>query len=219
MADERQFDEERGTPPDAVGRAPVPSPPRRSQVSDGAGQAGPEAEIRASAGDDREGRVGDLVPAGHLELVERGAGDVTVGSLSITQGGVNTARADTIDIRQGGISRADGRSITVMQGGIAIARGERVSVGMGAIGAALGGEVSVRQGFARSVLARDVRIEQGGARTVIANQVRFDRTSGALVVIAARAEGNIRTLLDWRGALAFGVAFGLIAGLARRVRR
>ena len=38
-------------------------------------------------------------------------------------------------------------------------------------------------------------------------------------MIAAKAEGNVRTLLDWRGALAFGAAFGILAGLVRRIRR
>jgi hypothetical protein len=159
------------------------------------------------------------IPRGHLELVEEGARDVTVESLTVRQGGVNNARAETIDVRQGGITRAEGRDISVTQGGIAIARADRVSVGMGAVGLAVAADVDVRRGFARTVIARDVRIEQAGARTVIANTATFDKTSGALVVIAAKAEGNVRTLLDWRGALAFGAAFGIVVGLVRRVRR
>ena len=124
---------------------------------------------------------------------------MTVGTLSIRQGGVNIANADSIDIRQGGITRAEARDISVVQGGIAIARADRVSVGMGGIGLAVAGQVDVTRGFARTVIARDVRIEQAGARTVIASRATFDKTSGALVVIAAKAEGNVRTLLDWRG--------------------
>jgi hypothetical protein len=38
------------------------------------------------------------------------------------------------------------------------------------------------------------------------------------MLIAGRVEGNVRTLLDWRGAIAFGAAFGLVAGLVRRRR-
>jgi hypothetical protein len=38
------------------------------------------------------------------------------------------------------------------------------------------------------------------------------------MLIAAKVEGNVRTVLDWRGALAFGAAFGLIVGLVRRRR-
>ena len=90
---------------------------------------------------------------------------------------------------------------------------------MGGIGLALGGQVDVTRGFARTVVARDVHIEQAGARTVIASRATFDRSSGALIVIAAKAEGNVRTLLDWRGALAFGAAFGILVGLVRRTRR
>jgi hypothetical protein len=51
---------------------------------------------------------------------------------------------------------------------------------------------------------------------VVANQVTMGRGSGALLVIGRRIEGDVRTLLDWRGALAFGAAIGLVVGLVRR---
>ena len=220
MTDEQPPDEF-STPPgqDAAATGPVPSKPRRSRVSEGHphtnGADAPDA-VRALSGEVIDTGT---IPRGHLELVEQGARDVTVESLVIRQGGVNNAHADTIEVRQGGITRAEARDISVTQGGIAIARADRVSVGMGAVGLAVGGDVDVTRGFARTVIARDVRIEQAGARTVIASTATFDKTSGALVVIAARAEGNVRTLLDWRGALAFGAAFGILVGLVRRVRR
>ena len=218
MTDEQPTDESSTPPaPDEAANGPVPSKPRRSRVSEGHPPInGSDAPgVRAVTGViDATG-----IPRGHLELVEQGARDVTVESLSIRQGGVNNARADTIDLRQGGITRAEAHDIAVTQGGVAIARADRVTVGMGAVGLAVAGAVDVNRGFARTVIARDVRLEQAGARTVIANTATFDRTSGALVVIAARAEGNVRTLLDWRGALAFGAAFGILVGLVRRIRR
>jgi hypothetical protein len=220
MTDEQQIDEpaidQAPTPPaqDAVRVGPVPSKPRRSQVSEPVPHTnGSDAPTSSRAVE------GEVIPPGHLELVEQGARDVTVQSLSIRQGGVNNATADSIDIRQGGITRAEAQDISVVQGGIAIARGERISVGMGGIGLAVGGDVNISRGFARTVIARDVHIEQAGARTVFASRATFDKSSGALVVFAAKAEGNVRTLLDWRGALAFGAAFGLLVGIARRVRR
>jgi len=219
MTDEQPTDESSTPPaPDEAASGPVPSKPRRSRVSEGHPHInGSDAPgVRAVTGDVIDATA---IPRGHLELVEQGARDVTVESLSIRQGGVNNARADTIDLRQGGITRAEARDIAVTQGGVAIARADRVTVGMGAVGLAVAGAVDVNRGFARTVIARDVRIEQAGARTVIANTATFDRTSGALVVIAARAEGNVRTLLDWRGALAFGAAFGILVGLVRRIRR
>ena len=219
MTDEQPTDESSTPPaPDEAAGGPVPSKPRRSRVSEG------HPHINGSDAPDARAVTGDVIdatpiPRGHLELVEQGARDVTVESLSIRQGGVNIARADTIEVRQGGITRAEARDIAVTQGGVAIARADRVTVGMGGVGLAVAGDVAVNRGFARTVIARDVRIEQAGARTVIANTATFDRTSGALIVIAAKAEGNVRTLLDWRGALAFGAAFGILVGLVRRVRR
>jgi hypothetical protein len=39
------------------------------------------------------------------------------------------------------------------------------------------------------------------------------------VLLARRVIGDVKVLLDWRGALAFGAAAGLVAGLVRRVSR
>jgi hypothetical protein len=35
------------------------------------------------------------------------------------------------------------------------------------------------------------------------------------VLIAQRVDGDVRALLDWRGAIALGAAFGLVAGIVR----
>ena len=51
---------------------------------------------------------------------------------------------------------------------------------------------------------------------MIAAHARFERNAGTLVLIAGRVEGNVRTLLDWRGALALGAAIGVTVGLLRR---
>jgi hypothetical protein len=204
MVDE-QYDDTATNGTETVPGAVVPSPPRRSEVSQPSSGAA-DGEVPA-------------LPEQHLELIERGARDVHVGSLSIQQGGVTNAWADTIDVKRGGITRAEARDISVVQGGVAVARADRISVGMGAVGLALGGQVDVNRGFARSVIARDVRIQQAGARTVIASKATFDRSSGALVVIAAKAEGNVRTLVDWRGAAALGAALGIVVGLFRLIRR
>ena len=53
---------------------------------------------------------------------------------------------------------------------------------------------------------------------MIANEVHAERTTGVLVLLARRVDGDVRTLLDWRGALAFGAAFGIVSALLRRRR-
>ena len=56
-------------------------------------------------------------------------------------------------------------------------------------------------------------------RNLIANRVQFGPNSGAGLVIAARVEGDVRTLFDWRGALAFGAAAGVVMAIFRGRRR
>ena len=136
--------------------------------------------------------------------------------VSIREAGAQEVNATNVDVSRGGIGRAQAVDIAVSQGGIGFARGDRVSVEMGGIGAALGGEVRVTQGGVGSVLARDVHIEQAVVRTVIANNVRFERTTGVLILLARRVEGDVRVLLDWRGAVAFGAALGVVVSLFRR---
>jgi hypothetical protein len=51
---------------------------------------------------------------------------------------------------------------------------------------------------------------------MIANEIHVERTTGVFFLLARRVEGNVRTLLDWRGALAFGAAFGTVVSLFRR---
>lgn len=80
----------------------------------------------------------------------------------------------------------------------------------------MGGEVRLTQGAAGAVLAREVNVEQAIVRTLVANEVKVERTTGVLFLIARHVEGNVRTVLDWRGAIAFGAAFGAVVGLLRR---
>jgi hypothetical protein len=135
---------------------------------------------------------------------------------SIRDGGAAEVNARNVDVTRGGIGRARATDIAVSQGGIGLAQGDRISVEMGGVGAALAGELRVTQGGVGSVLAREVHIEQSAVRSVIANEVHFERTTGVIFVLARRVEGDVKAILDWRGALAFGAAFGIVTSLFRR---
>ena len=125
----------------------------------------------------------------------------------------------TIEVRQGSIGRAEAETVSVVQGAIGGVRGAQVSVELGAIGGAVAGEVRIDQGAAGTIIAREVVVEQSAVRTLIARDVVINRPSAAVVMIARRVSGDVRVLLDWRSALAFGAAFGLLAGLVRRRNR
>jgi len=140
-------------------------------------------------------------------------------ALRIVRGSIAEASARTVEVRQGGIGRLEAEEVFVSQGGIGAARGERVGVELGGIGAALARELRVTQGVAGTVVTRSATLEQTLVRTVVAGEVRAERPVGVLVMLAGRVSGDIRPVLDWRGALAFGAAAGLVVALVGRARR
>jgi len=174
--------------------------------------SGERTRARASA---PQGTVtrGDVV-----EINQGGAEQVEARKLTVSQGGIGQAQADAITVRQGGIGRARGGTIDVSQGGVGLARGERISVQFGGLGAGLARDVRLSQGVAGTIVANEVHLEQAGVRTLVARTVHADRGTGVVFLFAQRVEGSVRTLFDWRAGLAFGAAFGLIAGLVRRRR-
>ena len=125
-------------------------------------------------------------------------------------------QADLVEVRQAVVGRVDSERLEVVQGAVGGARAGTISLDRSALGGALAGQVSVRQSFARSILAREVRVEQSFVRMITAVEVRLERTTLVGVLAARKVVGDVRVLVDWRGALAFGAAFGLIAGLVRR---
>lgn len=139
--------------------------------------------------------------------------------LNVTQGAIREAQADRIDVKQGGLMVARSDELTLSQGVIGLAQGQRISLTMGGLGVALADEVELHQTVARIVGARkSARLDQAAAGAVIAGSVEMGPQSGAAVIIAARVEGDVRPLFDWRAGLAFGAVFGLVVAVAGRLR-
>ncbi|MEO5884479.1 MAG: hypothetical protein ABIQ58_03070 [Candidatus Limnocylindrales bacterium] len=160
-----------------------------------------------------------LPVAGALRDLTISQGGLTTASaerIQISQGGISQARATSIDVTRGGIANAQATDIAVSQGGIAIARADRISVEMGGVAIAVAREARVSQGFVRNLLARDATFEQGAVGSIAANHVTVNGPSVVGFVLARHVHGEVRTLFDWRGALAFGAVAGLLIGLFRR---
>ena len=190
------------TPGSAAAAAPKRARPRRVAASPGSPAGSPAASLAGES------------PAA---AVAAGPQDGATGP-DIDEDGA-WIEADAVEVRQGAVGRVDASEISVMQGAIGGAKGERIDVHMGAIGAALGGTVSVTQGMAGTVLAQRARVEQSFIRTLVAQDVTIARPSAILFLVAQRVSGDVKVLLDWRGAIAFGAAFGILAGLFGLGRR
>ena len=139
-------------------------------------------------------------------------------TIRIERGGIDGVRAGTVEVRMGGIGALEADKVRVQWGGVGAAKAERLGVEFGSVGAALAGELHVTQGFAGSVIAREATVEQAIVRTMIAQRVTVTRPTGVLVMIAAKVDGEVRPLLDWRGALAVGLAIGLVSAAAKVLR-
>ncbi len=141
---------------------------------------------------------------------------VSAPSVSIVQGGADTVHAGSVDVREGGISRAIADDIALSKGGIGVARGGRVSTEFGANGLTVADEARLSQSIGGIVLANDTTLDQSLVRTLVTARATFRQPSGVVVLIAGRTDGQVRPVLDWRGALAAGAAFAVVASILRR---
>src|SRR4051812_5644840 len=124
--------------------------------------------------------------------------------------------AERVELRLSAVGMVDAGDVQFAQGALGAARADTVSVDMGAVGAAMADRVEVSRGYARSILARQVQLDRAAARIVVAADVKADR-SAVMFLVARRVTGDVRVLLDWRGAVAFGAVAGLVLGLLRRI--
>jgi hypothetical protein len=125
---------------------------------------------------------------------------------------------DQVEVRLSGVGRVEATTVNVDKGAIGAVRADSLSVDQGVIGAAMAGTVEINRGYARSILARQVQLDRAAARIVIAADVHANQ-SAAMFLVARRVDGEMRVLFDWRGALAFGAAAGLVIALLSRLRR
>lgn len=111
-------------------------------------------------------------------------------------------RAEHVEISQGGVSSIDATTVNLQQGGAGRVRATDMSVSQGGVGLAR---------------AQHLRLQDGAsAFAVVADDASLADGSNVVVLIARTVTGDVRPLLDWRAAAAFGAAFGLALRLLRR---
>lgn len=133
--------------------------------------------------------------------------------------GAGTTEARGLDARAGpgAAGSLDADRIDFMLGAVGMARGRDVRIGQAAVGLAVGDEIELRQSTVRLALAREsVRLETAAVATVIGNHVDVGPRAAVAVLIARHVEGDIRPLLDWRGAAVFGFVFALVGAMVGR---
>lgn len=125
-----------------------------------------------------------------VDIHNGGARDIDATTVSITQGGARDIDATNVTINQGGAARIRADELNISQGGVALARAEHLTLQEG-----------------------------GSAFAVIAEKATLDPETSVFLLIAGSTKGDVRPVMDWRAAAAFGAGFAFVLGLLRRVRR
>jgi hypothetical protein len=137
-----------------------------------------------------EGGGADVRGADNVDIRNAGARDIDADTVSITQGGARDIDATTVTINQGGAARISADELTISQGGVGIARTEHLTIQEG-----------------------------GNAFAVLADKATLDPDTSVFLLIAGSTSGDVRPVMDWRAAAAFGAGFAFALGLLRRLRR
>ncbi|HSH22271.1 MAG TPA: hypothetical protein VK992_06635, partial [Candidatus Caenarcaniphilales bacterium] len=78
-------------------------------------------------------------------------------------------------------------------------------------------EVSISQGGVGVARTEQLRLEAGAtAFAVVADDASVGEGSSVFMLIARNAAGDVRPVLDWRAAAAFGAGLGLALRILRR---
>ena len=107
--------------------------------------------------------------------------------VEISQGSAGSIEATTVALTQGGAGRVRAHEMTVNQGGIGLARTDRLQLG-----------------------------ERASAFAVISDEAALEPGSSVFMLLARSVSGDVRPIVDWRAAAAFGVGLGLAVSILRR---
>ncbi len=103
--------------------------------------------------------------------------------------GVSSISAGTVTLSQGGAGQVHADEMHVSQSGVGLARVNNLTLGDGA-----------------------------SAFAVVADQATVEEGSNTFLVVSRSVNGEVRSTVDWRAAMAFGAGLGLVVSILRRLR-
>ena len=193
----------------AAAAARPPRPSRRSRTA----VAEPELEREPEFGAEPDfGPEPAASPAPPAMTAMASSPDADLALAESEDGGA--LEGERVELRLSAVGMVDAGDVSFSQGALGAARAENVAVDKGAVGAAFASNVELSRGYARSILARQVQLDRAAARIVVAADVKAER-SAVMFLVARRVTGDVRVLLDWRGAAAFGAVAGIILAILR----
>ncbi len=165
------------------------------------------------------GTVRDITRADSVTITQGGVNAIDAKNVVISFAGVVQADAGVLEVKQGMIARVQSEEATLTQGVVGLLQSEAVQMSGARAIAVLGNNIEVEAGLAQYMLAREaIHVEQGGALLMAAPRIEVANGT-ALLMLAREVHGNVRTLMDRKSALVFGLSAGLVIGLMQLMRR
>ena len=186
---DRPFAADDSDAPVSLETEPLDAEPTLGEALDATEDAETEADAAADADAATASFEGDVGPSDTVEIKNGGARDIDATNVSITQGGARDIDAETVTINQGGAAQVRADDLTINYGGVAIART---------------GNLTVAEG--------------GSAFAIMADKATLNEESRIFLLVAGSSSGDVRPVLDWRAAAAFGAGLALAISLVRRLR-
>ncbi len=122
------------------------------------------------------------------------------------------AEEASLHLEKADIVRA--KKVSVSWGGIGQARAEEIALNTGGIVAATAGSIEITKGAVVWARADELGVNRCQIRYVRAGRAELQDTTVGLL-LAREVRGDVRVLLDQKGALLAGLAAGLVLGLLR----
>ena len=138
------------------------------------------------------------------ELLRADAGDVNATTVSMDRSGAESITAERVTMDHSGAKSLDARSAQLTNSGVVFLKSERAVI---------------QNGSAVIVSAGEARFVKSSALAVFAGNVSAEGDLKTLLHVGP-SEGCVRPVLDGKGAVGLGAAFGLVVlVLGRLIRR
>lgn len=117
--------------------------------------------------------------------------------------------AEVVHIQQGGANRINASSVDMHQGGAFLIQSEELNIHQGVSVVSNSGKAVLESSSAGALLADTVNATNSRLGIAISNRAQLENSS-PVILLAREVEGDVKPILDTRGALLAGLVSGVV---------
>jgi len=157
--------------------------------------------------------------AATVEVKNRDLDMVEAENVSVSRSSVGVVDANRIEITQSGVLTVEGSRVENSRSLAAVVSGRDVELNQAVTALTVGKSAGLSLSTSGVTIARERALVDRSAVGLLAAGEIEARDSTAVLMLARHVEGNVTTLLDWKGALGITAVIGGLMGLYSLLRR